>query len=186
MFLYNKFNSNSLNVSFYFVLYNLLFSSLNYPLTRRLMKKQFSIEIISNKMIFHIILLIILTFSDGIGIYFYVISKRNYEIIILIFLFILALIRNLINSLIIQMFQIYISKKFNVQSESIRKLQKLKQYLTSLFKTIIIIFSSISYFFFSLKSKNQNFKNFLLLIIYFILIPEIILNFLIILIKQYL
>ena len=84
------------------------------------------------------------------------------------------------------MFQIYISKKFNVQSESIRKLQKLKQYLTSLFKTIIIIFSSISYFFFSLKSKNQNFKNSLLLIIYFILIPEIILNFLIILIKQYL
>ena len=109
MFLYNKFNSNSLNVSFYFVLYNLLFSSLNYPLTRRLMKKQFSIEIISNKMIFHIILLIILTFSDGIGIYFYVISKRNYEIIILIFLFILALIRNLINSLIILIFKIYIS-----------------------------------------------------------------------------
>jgi hypothetical protein len=186
MFLYNKFNSNSLNVSFYFVLYNVLFSSLNYPLTRRLMKKQYSIEIISNKMIFHLILLIVLTFSDGIGIYVYVISKRNYEIIIVIFLFILALIRNLINSLIIQMFQIYISKKFNVQSESIRKLQKLKQYLTSLFKTIIIIFSSISYFFFSLKSKNQNFKNSLLLIIYFILIPEIILNFLIILIKQYL
>ncbi len=186
MFLYNIFNSNSLNISFYFVLYNLLFSSLNYPLTRRLMKKQFSIEIISNKMIFHLILLIILTFSDGIGIYVYVISNRNYEIIIVLFLFILALIRNLINSLIIQMFQIYISKKFNVQSESIRKLQKLKQYLTSLFKTIIIIFSSISYFFFTLKSKNHNFKNSLLLIIYFILIPEIILNFLIILIKQYL
>ena len=183
MFLYNKFNSNSLSIGIYFSLYNLIFSILNYPLTRRLIKKQISRKKLSNKMIFHLILLILFTLLDGIGSYIYIIINRNYEIIVILLLFIFNLIRNLINSFIIQMFQIYISKEFNIQSESMRKLQKLKQYLTSLFKTIIIIFSSLSYYFFSLKLTKLNFQNSFSSILYFILIPEMMLNIIIILIK---
>ena len=189
MIIYIQFNLDQIKIGTYFCLYNLLFSLINYPLTKKLMNKilQSTRNIISNKMIFHLIILIIFTLLNGILIYFYIIPIGNFEKIVLLIILLFTLLRNLINSLIIQMFQIFISIEFTVQSENMRKIHKLKTYLNPCFRTIIIYLSSFAFFFLSKKSKKENniSQYSLYIISYFVLIPEISICITIILIKLY-
>ena len=189
MIMYIQFNLKEIKIGISFCLYNLLFSLINYPFTKKLMNKfsQSTRNIISNKMIFHLIILIIFTLFNGILIYFYILPKGNFEIIFLLTILLFTLFRNLINSLIIQMFQIYISIEYNVQSENMRKIQKLKTYLNPCFRTIIVYISSFAFFFLSKKTNKQNniSQYSLYIITYFVLIPEILICTTIILIKLY-
>ena len=149
MIMYIQFNLKEIKIGISFCLYNLLFSLINYPFTKKLMNKfsQSTRNIISNKMIFHLIILIIFTLFNGILIYFYILPKGNFEIIFLLTILLFTLFRNLINSLIIQMFQIYISIEYNVQSENMRKIQKLKTYLNPCFRKIIVYIFLFVFFF---------------------------------------
>ena len=189
LIMYIQFNLEGIKIGISFCLYNLLFSLINYPLTKTLMNKisQSTRNLISNKMIIHLIILIIFALFNGILIYFYILPQGNFEIIFLLVILLFTLLRNLINSLIIQMFQIYISIEFNIHSENMRTIQKLKTYLNPIFRTIIIYFSSFAFFFLSKKTnKENNISQYSLYIIsYFVLIPEILLSVTMVLIKLY-
>jgi hypothetical protein len=136
---------------------------------------------------YYLISLIIITFLEGIAISIYYLnfSKNIFKNIILSSLIILNLSKNLINSLCIQIFQIYITIEFNFYSENMRKLQQFKHFFSSLFKTIFDFISFYAYYF---LYRGQNFKDFdlkssIFQNCYFILLPEFIIIIIIILKK---
>ena len=189
IFLYIEFYWNCFKFAFFFSLYNLCFSVLNYPFTRKLINKsnQSDKKKISLQMKYYLISLIIITFLEGIAISIYYLnfSKNIFKNIILSSLIILNLSKNLINSLCIQIFQIYIAIEFNFYSENMRKLQQFKHFFSSLFKTIFDFISFYAYYF---LYRGQNFKDFdlkssIFQNCYFILLPEFIIIIIIILKK---
>jgi hypothetical protein len=189
IFLYIEFYWNCFKFAFFFSLYNLCFSVLNYPFTRKLVNKsnQSDKKKISLQMKYYLISLIIITFLEGIAISIYYLnfSKNIFKNIILSSLIILNLSKNLINSLCIQIFQIYIAIEFNFYSENMRKLQQFKHFFSSLFKTIFDFISFYAYYF---LYRGQNFKDFdlkssIFQNCYFILLPEFIIIIIIILKK---
>ena len=124
-----------------------------------------------------LIILIILTSISGVSIYLYYLQflGKKIEKIIFIILFILTLSRNLINSLCIQMFQIYIAIEFNVHSENMRKVEQLKQYLISFSKTIFSILSSFGYYLLVLEKEFKiiDLNLSIYILCYFIMYPTI-------------
>ena len=192
IFLYIELNWNPIKFGIYFSIYHFSFSILNYPLTKKLVNK--SIQNDKNKILYHtklyLIILIILSLINGISIYIYYLKilEKKIEKIILIFLFILTLSRNLINSLCIQMFQIFIAIKFNVQSENMRKIEQLKQYLISFSKAIFSFISSFGYYLLVLENEfkiiDLNLSFYILF--YFIMYPTILILIIIILKKLFL
>ena len=189
IFLYIEFYWNCFKFAFFFSLYNLCFSVLNYPFTRKLINKsnQSDKKKISLQMKYYLISLIIITFLEGIAISIYYLnfSKNIFKNIILSSLIILNLSKNLINSLCIQIFQIYIAIEFNFYSENMRKLQQFKHFFSSFFKTIFDFISFYAYYF---LYRGQNFKDFdlkssIFQNCYFILLPEFIIIIIIILKK---
>ena len=192
IFLYIELNWNPIKFGIYFSIYHFSFSILNYPLTKKLVNK--SIQNDKNKILYYmklyLIILIILSLINGISIYIYYLKilEKKIEKIILIFLFILTLSRNLINSLCIQMFQIFIAIKFNVQSENMRKIEQLKQYLISFSKAIFSFISSFGYYLLVLENEfkiiDLNLSFYILF--YFIMYPTILILIIIILKKLFL
>ena len=189
IFLYIEFYWNCFKFALFFSLYNLCFSVLNYPFTRKLINKsnQSDKKKISLQMKYYLISLIIITFLEGIAISIYYLnfSKNIFKNIILSSLIILNLSKNLINSLCIQIFQIYIAIEFNFYSENMRKLQQFKHFFSSFFKTIFDFISFYAYYF---LYRGQNFKDFdlkssIFQNCYFILLPEFIIIIIIILKK---
>ena len=189
IFLYIDLYWNCFKFALFFSLYNLCFSILNYPFTRKLINKsnQSNKKQISSQMKYYLLTLIVITFLEGviISIYYLISSKNIFRNIIFISLIILNLSKNLINSLCIQIFQIYIAIEFNIYSENMRKLQQFKHFFNSFFKTIFDFISSFAYYF---LYRSQNFKDFDLKTsifqnCYFILFPEIIIIIIIILKK---
>ena len=189
IFLYIDLYWNCFKFALFFSLYNLCFSILNYPFTRKLINKsnQSNKKQISSQMKYYLLTLIVITFLEGviISIYYLISSKNIFRNIIFISLIILNLSKNLINSLCIQIFQIYIAIEFIIYSENMRKLQQFKHFFNSFFKTIFDFISSFAYYF---LYRSQNFKDFDLKTsifqnCYFILFPEIIIIIIIILKK---
>ena len=189
IFLYIELYWNSFKFAFFFSLYNFCFSVLNYPLTRKLINKsnQSNKKQIFFKMEYYLISLLIITFLEGlaISIYYLNYSQIIFRNIILSTFIFLNLSKNLINSLCIQILQIYIAIEFNIYSENMRKLQYFKHFFSSFFKLIFDFASSFAYYF---LYKGQNFKDFDLNFsifqnCYFILLPEVIIIIIIILKK---
>ena len=188
IFLYIDLYWNCFKFALFFSLYNLCFSILNYPFTRKLINKsnQSNKKQIFFKMEYYLISLLIITFLEGlaISIYYLNYSQIIFRNIILSTLIFLNLSKNLINSLCIQILQIYIAIEFNIYSENMRKLQ-FKHFFSSFFKLIFDFASSFAYYF---LYKGQNFKDFDLNFsifqnCYFILLPEVIIIIIIILKK---
>ena len=179
IFLHIELNWNPIKFGIYFSIYHFSLSILNYPLTRQLVNK--SIQTDKKKIIYHmticLIILIILTSISGVSIYLYYLQflGKKIEKIIFIILFILTLSRNLINSLCIQMFQIYIAIEFNVHSENMRKVEQLKQYLISFSKTIFSILSSFGYYLLVLEKEFKiiDLNLSIYILCYFIMYPTI-------------
>ena len=192
IFLHIELNWNPIKFGIYFSIYHFSLSILNYPLTRQLVNK--SIQTDKKKIIYHmticLIILIILTSISGVSIYLYYLQflGKKIEKIIFIILFILTLSRNLINSLCIQMFQIYIAIEFNVHSENMRKVEQLKQYLISFSKTIFSILSSFGYYLLVLEKEFKiiDLNLSIYILCYFIMYPTILILIIIILKKLFL
>ena len=73
------------------------------------------------------------------------------------------------------MFQIYCTIDFNAHSTNIEKFEKLKRYLSPVFKSFFIILSSLSYHFLSLENELEILDLILVIKInsYFIIYPII-------------
>ena len=187
IFLYIELNWNPIKFGIYFSIYHFSFSILNYPLTKKLVNKSIQED---KKKIFYqmricLIILIILTSISGVSIYIYYLKflGKKIEKMILIILFFLTLSRNLINSLCIQMFQIYIAIEFNVYSENMRKVEQIKQYLISFSKSIFSIISSFAYYLLVLEKEFKiiDLNLSIYILCYFIIYPTILILIIIIL-----
>ena len=193
--LYYEFKGNCLFISFYYAFIRILGEIISFPINSFIIKNtsfysQYHIKNISKKvLIINILLFFSTIFSNvSIFIYYYIINNKIMLFILLCFL----LIRNIINSIISQLFKILSAKDFNVHSNSMISLRKYKQSAGCIFKTLIFLFGSYGYYLiyniiFTVFSPIifKKFSN-LIFILYFIIFPIFINSILIITCKFFL
>ena len=178
IFLYIECNWNAYKFAIYFSCYNFIFYFLNYIFTRRIINKlsKSHRKIISFEMKIYLIILLIFSMLGGVLIFIYYLKYfEKFKTFIFLGLIVSTLVRNIINSICIQMFQIYCTIDFNAHSTNIEKFEKLKRYLSPVFKSFFIILSSLSYHFLSLENELEILDLILVIKInsYFIIYPII-------------
>ena len=191
IFLYFEFYNDSFKIGTNFLILNLFFLCLNFPLTNKIfsiLKKnndKKKINKISNIFIFIEIIIIIIINLDIIFYYFNIFENEKNKIILLNFLFVL---RNLINSGLIQIYNIYIAMEFNYQTKNIRILNEFNKNINCFLKAIFSFFCAYAYYLFE-NTKNIDFnvnKLIFRFVLFFLIFPLFILITTLILVKNYL
>ena len=163
-------------VSLWFMLLNFLFSVLNYPITKRLIKnlsqKQKGIIAFYIKRLLYICIIVTLVIGICIPVYFnffdWLSKTLNYFFIGIMFCF--ALGRNILISNLIQCYQIYVTVDFHIENESMRRLNTYQHNFTAISKAIFCLIGSMSYLFFTSK-PFKNITTTVISSLYFIVFP---------------
>ena len=175
-FVYIKSSSSMGLVSLWFMLLNFLFSVLNYPITKRLIKnlsqKQKGIIAFYIKRLLYICIIVTLVIGICIPVYFnffdWLNKTLNYFFIGIMFCF--ALGRNILISNLIQCYQIYVTVDFHIENESMRRLNTYQHNFTAISKAIFCLIGSMSYLFFTSK-PFKNITTTVISSLYFIVFP---------------
>lgn len=191
VFLYIKFGNNDLRIAGSFLLLNSMFYIINFPVTKYVVRtlsiKEKEITSIFIVKLISIALIITLLIGVIVPCYFYIgkiQSDHVIEIIIIVGLFCLILVRNLLNSNMIQCYQIYTVVEFHTDSDNMRILNMYQTTVTSLCKSIFYFLSSLSYEFL-FDAGNAKFFDKILSFLFFLVLPEGILFVILCLVKLY-
>ena len=189
--LYFECFNNSLKIGMNFLCLNLIFLCLNFPLTNKIfsiLKKnnnKKNINKLSN-IIFILEIIVIIIISLDVIIYFFNIIEN--EKIKIIFFYVLFIFRNLINSGLIQIYNIYIAMEFNYQTKNIRILNEFNKKINCILKTIFSFFCAYAFFLFeNTNNIDFNVNNLIVkFVLFFCIFPLIILITSLILVNNYL
>ena len=133
---------------------------------------------------------IVITFIIGIIIplYFYyidsIIPNIFLNFIIIFLLFCLVLTRNIVNTNLIQCYQMYVTVDFHMENESMKSLNLYQNNATALFKTVFCLLSSLNIFLLTFHDEINIWIS-VFSVILFIVIPEGLIGVILILVKLY-
>jgi hypothetical protein len=183
--LYIEYNGKCLHISFVYSCLRLSGEIISFPINSVIIKylsnyTQFQLKNLSKQIMIMNIIFFLGTIIANIIMFLYYFFFTN--IIILLLLFSSILIRKIFSIINIQLFKIYSTKDFNIQSNNMTLLNKNKQYTGTFAKSIIFLIGSYGYYLiynisFNLNQiSNTNIIKFskIIFIIYFIIIPAII------------
>jgi len=187
---YIKYFNFSIKIGINFLLLNLFFLCLKFPLTTKIfsiLKKYDKNNFGKISKIFIYIEIIIIIFIN-LDIIFYYFNILEFENLKIFFLYFLIVIRNLTNSGIIQIYNIYIAIEYNYNAKKSRILIKYDKYGNSILKTIFSFFSAYGYYLIeNTKNIDINLNNlYLKFVLFFLLFPILILITTLILVNNYL
>ena len=190
-FLYVKYKS-MIFVSLGLIILNFCFSIVNYPITKKIVGNLTQNEKMYISYLITILLYIsiVITFIIGIiiPIYFHyidsIIPNIFLNFIIIFLLFCLVLTRNIVNTNLIQCYQMYVTVDFHMENESMKSLNIYQNNATALFKSVFCLLSSLNIFLLTFHEEMNIWIN-AFSVILFIVIPEGLIGIILILVKLY-
>ena len=172
--LYIQFNDNCSLISLSYVLLKLIAEIVLFPINIYIIKKTQNIGM--NKILSSMVkingFLSIMTLLTGGGIGFW--YKNKFNILYFILVFVLFLMRNILSSIIVQLYKVFVAVDLYIYSIRMAKLRKLNQYNGSLAKVLFLVVGGCGYFYLVEYQKSVGFTTFIwVFVFYFVVLPEI-------------
>ena len=172
--LYIQFNDNCLFISISYVLLKLIAEFVLFPINIYIIKKTRNFE--RNKILKSMVkincFLSIMTLlaGGGIGIWY----KNKFKFFNFILLFVIFMMRNILSSIIVQLYKVFTAVDLYIYSIRMVKLRKLNQYNGSLAKVLLLVIGGFGYYYLTEYPKNVEKMTVLwVFLFYFMVMPEI-------------
>ena len=186
-FLYVKFKENKFYISLSFIAINVLIAVVNYPISKKIIKylSQRQKKTISNYISYFLYSSLIVTLLIGILLPLsFSIEKDKAKNILSVLLFFFIISRNVINTNLLQCYQIYVTVDYHIENENMRLLTSYQNNLTSVGKTIFSLVGCIAYFLLA-ESELNGILKLILNGVYYVCLPECINGCILFLVKLY-
>lgn len=186
-FLYVKFKENKFYISLSFIAINVLIAVVNYPISKKIIKylSQRQKKTISNYISYFLYSSLIVTLLIGILLPLsFSIEKDKAKNILSVLLFFFIISRNVINTNLLQCYQIYVTVDYHIENENMRLLTSYQNNLTSVGKTIFSLVGCIAYFLLA-ESELNGILKLILNGVYYVCLPECLNGCILFLVKLY-
>ena len=184
-FLYVKFKENKFYISFAFIAINALIALINYPISKKIIKylAQKQKKTISNYITYFLYSSLIITMFIGVFLPLsFSIEKVENILTVLLFIFIIS--RNVINTNLLQCYQIYVTVDYHIENENMRLLTSYQNNLTSIGKTIFSLVGCMAYFLLN-ESELNGILKLILNGVFYVCLPECLNGCILFLVKLY-